>query len=103
VEDLTFSLKSSRALRAGERVDLNFEVLDGQGRQRSDDIQALMGSLGQVQIVDEGLTTILRPDFVDRRNLQFSVTFPKPGMYKLWFTFKYPLDVRQIGFVIEVK
>jgi hypothetical protein len=53
-------------------------------------------------IVDAKLTTISRPDFIDRHNMKFSVIFPKPGIYKVWFMFRYP-DPQQVAFVIKVQ
>jgi hypothetical protein len=93
-------LKSSAPVRAGRDANLKFEVTDAQG-QPSTDLQALSGNIGEVTMVDEALTTVLQPD-IDHRDLQFSANFPKRGKYKVWFTFKYPDQLQQLAFVLEV-
>jgi Cu+-exporting ATPase len=100
VGNLRVSLKSSAPVRAGRDANLKFEVTDAQG-QPSTDLQALSGNIGEVTMVDEALTTVLQPD-IDHRDLQFSANFPKRGKYKVWFTFKYPDQLQQLAFVLEV-
>jgi len=100
VGDLHVALNSSEPLTANRDVKLNLEVTDAQGQRLTDDVQALSGALGQLVIVDETLSVFLRPDF--KNSLQFSVNFPKPGKYKVWFTFKYPDQLQRVAFVIEV-
>ncbi len=69
----------------------------------TDDVQALTGSLGQLAIIDEALTTYLRPEFINRHQLQFTVNFPHPGKYKIWFTYKYPSQLQQVTYVVDVQ
>jgi Cu+-exporting ATPase len=100
--DLQIILKSSEPLKANRPIEMNFDAVDAQGYSRSEDIQTLTGTWGQLYIVDAKLTTISRPDFIDRHNMKFSVIFPKPGIYKVWFMFRYP-DPQQVAFVIKVQ
>jgi hypothetical protein len=102
VGNLQITLKSNQALVANQPLYMNFEALDAAGNSRSDAIQAQTGIGGRLIIVDEKLTTLLRPDYIDRHKLQFAVTFPKPGKYKVWFGFKYAVEY-QIAYTIEVK
>ncbi len=102
VGDLRLSLKANSPLKANQPVDLYFEAVDAQGQSKSDQINTMTGIWSQLQIVDEELTTLLRPDFINRHKLEFSVIFPHPGLYKVWFSFRYP-DQKQIAFVIKVQ
>jgi len=73
-----------------------------QGAQHSNDIQAVSGNLCQLEIIHENLTTLIIPDFINRHKLQFAVNFPKPGKYKVWFTFNYK-EPEQFAFDLVVK
>jgi hypothetical protein len=97
VGDLKLMMKTDGPLKANEYNYITFDVTDAQGQPRSDQIQMLCGDLCQLDIIDEGLTVFLRPDFVNRHKLQYSVFFPKPGRYKAWFTFYYA-DSTDLGF-----
>jgi hypothetical protein len=89
VGDLQVSLKTDGALKANQYNYINFDVIDAEGQLRSDPIQVLSGDYSHLDLVDEALTTYLRPDFINRHKLQFSAFFPKPGTYKAWFNFYY--------------
>ncbi len=94
---------SATPLQANKYVYLNFAALDANGQSRADEIQAFSGNYAELDIVDESLTTFLRSDFINRRNLQFSVNFPKAGKYKAFFSFRYANQLQQIAFVLDVK
>jgi heavy metal translocating P-type ATPase len=102
VGDLKVTLKANGPLKANRYIYLSFEVIDAQGQLRSDDVQVMSRDLCNLEIVDETLTIFLRPDFINRHKLQYSVNFPKPGKYKVWFTFMDP-DLQRIEYVVEVK
>jgi hypothetical protein len=89
VGDLRVTLKSNGPLKANQYNYIDFDVIDAQGQLRSDEIQLISGNLAHLDIIDENLTTLVRPDFLDRHKLRFSAYFPKPGKYKVWFTFYY--------------
>ncbi len=102
VGDLQIGLKHDDVLKAGQYNYINFEAVTADGQDFSDELEIMSGNLCNVYIVDEGLTTFIRPDFIDRRELQISAFFPKPGKYKVWFEFYYAGEVRQVSFVVEV-
>jgi len=103
VGDLTFSLKSDAPLRANQYNYISFDVVDAQGNPKSNEIQMLSGNLCELYVVNETLTTLIKPDFINRYKLQFSVDFPKPGRYKAWFMFIYSNQLQQVAFVVDVK
>ncbi|MEW5828727.1 MAG: heavy metal translocating P-type ATPase [Chloroflexota bacterium] len=102
VEDLQVSLQHADALKAGQYNYLTFEAITGEGQDFSEELEVMSGNQCNVYIIDEALTTFIRPDFIDRRDLQVSAFFPKPGRYKVWFEFYYAGEVRQVSFVVEV-
>jgi len=75
VAGLTLTLRTSVPPRANQPLYLSFDAVDAQGQLRSDDVQALSARQIRLDLVDEKLTTYLRPDFVNRHQLQFGVTF----------------------------
>jgi Cu+-exporting ATPase len=102
VDGVTVTLQFDGPLTAGRYQYLTFEAVDERGKPVSDAIQRASGALADLEIVDENLQTYLRPDFIDRHKLQYSVNFPRPGLYKLWFTFKYN-EVNRVEYVVEVR
>ena len=102
VDGAQVTLKFSEPLQANRYNYLTFDAINPQGKSLSDYIQRVSGAWCDLQIVDEDLKILLRPDLVNRHKLQYSVYFPKPGIYKLWFTFKYK-NTDWIEYVIDVK
>jgi hypothetical protein len=103
VGNLTVNMKTDGALKAGQFNYVTFETRDDQGQIQSQKIAQLSGSHLGLFIVDEAATTFLRPDFIKRNDLQFSVWFPKPGRYKAWFEFTTENTIQQISYVLDVK
>ena len=102
--DLTVNLKFDGILKAGQPSDISFEILDPQGQVRTTDIGVMSGLYINLYMVNEKLTTFLRPELTDRNNLQYSVEFPKTGKYKAWFEFTYGGRRKyQVAFVFDVK
>ncbi|MBI5653242.1 MAG: heavy metal translocating P-type ATPase [Chloroflexi bacterium] len=85
IDDLRVTVKTNGRLKANQYNYVTFEAIDAQGKSRAKEIEQVSGMQTGVYIIDESLTTYLRPDYINRANLQFSVYFPKPGKYKAWF------------------
>ena len=102
VGDLTVSMKTDGELKADQYNYVSFEITNEQGEVKSQDVGIMSGSRSNLYAVDEKLKTFIRADVVDRENLQFSVNFPKPGTYKIWFEFIHENRIKQISFVVDV-
>lgn len=103
VGDLQVSLQLDGALKSGQDQAINFVVTDSKGQSQNEAIDMSSGYRLNLYVIDEKSTMFLRPALVDRSKLQFSVNFPKPGKYKLWFDFMNASRPEQISFVLEVK
>jgi P-type Cu+ transporter len=103
VGDLFISLKSSQPFIAKRSTTMNFEVVDGQGILRTQDLKFGVETFTEIVITNENLTILLRPDFSDRNKLKFKVVFPETGWYKIWFNFPYANQLQKTEFVINVK
>lgn len=103
VAGFNISLQYPQPLVANQPVYFTFDARDGDGQARSNDLQLLCGNRCRLDIIDETLTTYLRPDFISRQKLQFSVLIPRPGVYKVFFTFFYASKLQQAAYVIEVQ
>jgi P-type Cu+ transporter len=101
--DLNLALKTNGPLVAKRPLVLSFEVTDPQGQLQTDALQAKSATYLHLDIVDEKLTTFLRPDFVNRHRLEFAVSFPKAGRYKAWLTFRYANQANQVAYVFDVR
>jgi soluble P-type ATPase len=103
VADFQIDMQYDGVLKAGQYNYIKFEAVDTNGQVVTEELGTNSGSWCNLYVVDEGLKTLMRPDFIDHRELQFSVNFPKPGMYKLWFEFLYDGAKQQISYVVEVQ
>ncbi len=103
VGDLSVTLNSNGALKAGEYNYINFVASNSAGNIRTEEIEMFSGYQCNLYVIDGKLTTFLNPDIINRRSLQFSVYFPKPGIYKAWFDFIYDNQPLQISYVLDVK
>ncbi len=101
VDDLTITMQYE-PLKARTYNYISFQASDRQGRFVSKDIAQQSGPLGALYMVDEQVTTLVRPDYINRYNLQFSAFFPKAGNYKAWFSFVYQETPRLVPFVVTV-
>ena len=102
IDGLQITLKTRGPLVAGQDSALYFEAIDEAGEVRTGEIEMESGAFLHLYVVDEQVTTFLRPEFADRNNLEYSVKFPKPGKYKAWFEFRFQRKSLQVPFVIDV-
>ena len=103
IAGLQITLKTRGPLVAGQDSAVYFEAIDEAGEVRTGEIEMESGAFLHLYIVDEQVTTFLRPEFANRNNLEFAVKFPKPGEYKAWFEFRYAGKLQQIPFVVDVE
>jgi hypothetical protein len=103
VDNLKITLSTNGSLKAGEPQFLNFTAIDPAGQLRNEEIEMLSGYRCNLYVLNEKLTTFLKPELINRQNLQFSVDFPKPGIYKIWFEFIYANRLQQVSYILEVK
>ena len=102
--DLTVNLKMDGELISGQPSNITFEVLDAKGQNHTMDVGVFSGFYINLYVVNEKMTTFMRPELVDRNNLQYSVEFPKDGKYKIWLEFIYGNRRKhQAAFVVDVK
>lgn len=102
IDGLRITLIGDDALLAGQPAMLGFDVRDDAGQSRAADLELQSGEHLNLYAIDEALTTFLVAEMVDINNMRFSLTFPQPGKYKLWFSFRNP-DTRQVAFVVDVQ
>jgi len=100
---LSIRLDTDGPLKAGQYQYLRFNVLDAQGVDQTEAVSRLSGDYANLFILDQKLTTYLRPDFIRRADLEFSVNFPKAGKYKAWFEFVYANRLQQVEYILDVQ
>ncbi len=103
VDIMQITLKPDQPLVANQDVMLSFDFKDTNGKDRTNDIQAVSRNQLQLIMVDESLTAFQIPELVNRQQMTFRANFPKPGIYKLWLNFVYPGVDQQAAFTVEVK
>ena len=102
VGTLHISLKVDQALKAGQENQIHFEIVDNEGVVRSDEIAGFCGAQCNLYAIDEAATTLLHAQPAKSGELRFSLVFPKPGKYKVWFEFITYSRFQQVPFVVEV-
>jgi hypothetical protein len=103
VGKLLVTMHLDGTLKTGQDNSISFTATDPAGQSRNEEIDMFSGYRCNLYVIDEKSTILLRPDLVDRSKLQFSVNFPKPGKYKVWFDYIYENKSEQISFVLDVK
>jgi hypothetical protein len=103
VSGLAATAKPEKPLVAGAANRVRFELLDEAGVDRSREIGTQSGAYARFFAIDERLTTFLEEGLSDPNNLGFKVTFPAPGLYKVWLEFRYERETRSVPFVLDVK
>lgn len=101
--DLVVSLQLDKALIAGQDTKITFNAVDAEGQSRNAEIAMFSGNQADLYAIDEKLTTFIRQPLADPNNLQFTVNFPDPGRYKIWFDFQYENQPEQVSFVLDIK
>jgi Cu+-exporting ATPase len=101
--DLKVTLKYDGTLKAGQPANINIEVIDAQGNLISQNVGLASGNHCALYVIDETLTTFLRPNLLDPASLKFWGNFPKTGKYKVWFKYIYDNQIQQTAFVLDVK
>jgi hypothetical protein len=100
---LTINMKLDGELKVKEDHNVSFEIIDELGQAQSQNIGIMSGNRSNMYAIDEKLESFIMANIVDRDNLQFSINFPKPGKYKIWFEFFHENRIRQVSFVVDVK
>jgi heavy metal translocating P-type ATPase len=101
--DLRFSLNIDGRLKARQYQYIQVNVVDSGGQSRAADVTLRAGNQLGLYLVDEGLTTFVTPEVINRGKLLFSAYFPKAGMYKAWFEFLSANKIQQVPFIVEVE
>ena len=102
VGGLLFELTTGGPLLASQPATLTLAVTDDAGLTRTPDIEVQSGAYLNLYAIDAALTTFLVADIVEPSNLEFSMTFPQPGRYKVWLNFRNP-DQQQAAFIVDVQ
>jgi hypothetical protein len=103
VGGLNVIMKTEGTLKSGQYNYIKFEARNSKNELKSKEIGQLSGINVNLYIVDEAVTLFIKPDFIKRSELQYSVFFPKPGLYKAWFEFVSENTVQRISYVLDVK
>jgi len=102
-DDLKVTLLLEAPLKAGQYNLMRFAVTDSQGNSRAAEIADISATRTNLYLIDQNLTVFLHPNFLRRPELEFSVYFPKAGVYKAWFEFFHNRVLQQLSFVLEVR
>ena len=102
-DGMRISLVADEQLQAGTPARITFDVTDAaSGQSLQPDIDLESGLRIDLFAVDSEVSAFLVAELVDRNKMEFVVTFPRPGIYKLWLDYRYQ-GPRQSAFVVEVK
>ncbi|MDS3862435.1 hypothetical protein RIF25_16685 [Thermosynechococcaceae cyanobacterium BACA0444] len=96
-------------VKAGESVNLTFNLRDSSQNQPIPDLQPYLGELGHLVILKQS-DSLSRKDYIHAHattkkfsgDVNFATVFPQPGMYKIWGQFNRNGQIITAGFWIKV-
>ncbi|GIP38357.1 hypothetical protein J31TS4_16370 [Paenibacillus sp. J31TS4] len=93
-------------LQAGAMTMLNFGFRDKDSGKPITDLQPYLGAVGHVVVLSEDTEQYLHSHPADEKakgpDAMFHVTFPKPGLYKIWGQFQRKGEMIIVSYVVEV-
>jgi hypothetical protein len=93
-------------LMAGMELDALFSFKDRNTNKAITNLQTYLGAIGHVVIMSEDAEQYIHAHPADQKTrgpiAKFKVTFPKPGVYKIWGQFQHEDSLFIAPFVIEV-
>lgn len=108
VESLKVVMASSKTLRAGDELMLNFTVTDAKTDKPVKDLEKYLGEYAHFVVISEDTTQFLHVHPMANSKGSESTTvmahtkFPKAGLYKLWAQFQRGGKVITVPFVVNV-
>ena len=92
--------------KAGEDTKLVFTIRDDKTKEGIDDLEPYLGAAGHVVILSADAERYLHVHPTDEKGTgptaEFSTSFPRGGVYKIWGQFQHEGRVITAGFVVTV-
>ncbi|WP_036188701.1 hypothetical protein [Ureibacillus manganicus] len=105
VNGLDFQLKFDN-LVANHHLNMTFTILETDSQEPITDLEPYLGSAGHVVIVSEDLEKFLHVHPINEAStgpiVSYMVSFPEPGIYKIWGQFMHKGTLFTVPFVINV-
>ena len=106
IEGMRVTLDFGGHLMAGMQTEMTFTFADARSGKPVKDLELYLGAVGHVVAVDEAMDEFIHVHPLNWASsgpqAVFGVTFPEPGLYKLWGQFQRNGELLLVPFAIEV-
>lgn len=106
VDGKEISLSFDKELKANQKMILTFDLKDAATKQPITNLQQYLGAAGHVVILSEDTNDYLHVHPVDEKSkgpkAQFTTTFPRAGIYKIWGEFQHDGKIITVSYVVKV-
>lgn len=117
VDDLSVTMKSDGEISSASELTLNFQVLDAKTKKPVTDLQNYLGEKAHFVVISQDLRDFVHAHPMSRDNVKSEklagveaesivsahLTFPLPGLYKIFAQFQRNGKVTTVPFVVDVK